>query len=120
MEINFPLSQVPRQPTTQVKNARRGWGCTQPFYERYPRVFRKILSDFESRTDGKAARKRDKNALLDGKLHTPPTHVRSFYGTMTLHDRRWRPSWILAAVLKGSEHLNSVNYIIGTFAMLKA
>ena len=30
------------------------------FYDWYPRVFRKVLSDLESRTDGKAARKGDK------------------------------------------------------------
>ena len=42
-----------------------------------------------------------------------------FYGTMTLHDRRWRPSWILAAILKEFEHLNSVYNISWTFSMLK-
>ena len=42
-----------------------------------------------------------------------------FYGTMKLHDGRWRPSWILAAIMKESEHLNSVYNISWTFSMLK-
>ena len=29
-----------------------------------------------------------------------------------LHDRRWRPSWILSAILKECEHLNSVEHFL--------
>ena len=38
---------------------------------------------------------------------------------LVLRDSRWQPSWKLAAILKYSEHFNSINNISCTFSMLQ-